>query len=84
MAFLGRNKSKAKSEGGIKERLLEIETTREGCDELEGSFDDKTGLCQIKQIIDPDKPDTVTHKKFDEVKRPERMTGVETVESTQP
>jgi len=80
MARFGRSKKPDKGEG-VKERLLEIQTDREGCEEIKGSFDEKTGMCQIRQQFDPEHPDQVLNKKFDEVKRPERMTGVETIET---
>jgi hypothetical protein len=81
MPLIGNKKKEADNGHKIKQTLTQIETTREGCEAMEGHYDDKVGLCEVLQERDSAKPNQVTNKKFDEVIRPQRQSGIDAVDS---
>lgn len=75
-----RRKSKRKRGDDVKQKLLSINADKSGCEEIKGEYNPKSKQCDIRQELDEDLPDQVTHKKFDSVKRPDEIGGVQKVE----
>lgn len=74
---------KRKKKGDIKEGMVHVKMTPAGCDLVKGTYNKKTGECEIRQIADPDIPDEVVHKEFDSVKRPEERSTTKTDEPSE-
>lgn len=72
-----------KKKGDIKEGMVHVKMTPEGCKLVKGSYNKKTGECEIRQINDPDVPDEVTHREFDAVTRPEERSNIKTDEPSE-
>lgn len=70
-----------KNRGDIKENMAHVKMTPEGCKIVKGSFNKKTGECEIRQYVNPDTPDEVTHREFDVVTRPEERNAIKSDDS---
>lgn len=60
---------KKKKKGDVKETLIQYSDARAGCDLHGEEWDETAKKCTGRVITDPDFPDEVTSKKFDDVKK---------------
>ena len=72
--------SKKNRDSDYKEDLVSINTDKAGCETMEGAWNPKSGQCDVRQDRYKDRPNEVTNRRFDSVKRPEDMGGHKVVE----
>lgn len=72
--------NKKSKDPDYKEGLVSINTDMAGCEAMKGEWNKKSGQCDVRQDNYKDRPNEVINRKFDDVKRPEDVGGIKTVE----